>query len=76
MVDMVRKHTVPGTGNFRTIDQMFNRAIEMLSTSRHMERSFVSSADYSIIDPSDRRFPVLIDLKSSFPHPINGIKSP
>ena len=48
MVDMVRKHTVEGTGNFRTIDQMFKRANEMLYMSKSLERSFVSSTQQHI----------------------------
>lgn len=42
MVDMVRKHTVEGTGNHRTIMGMVERSSEMLYMSKKMERSFVS----------------------------------
>ena len=42
MTDMVRKHTVEGTGNHRTICDIIERTREMLSQSRHVSRSFVS----------------------------------
>ena len=41
MVDMVRKHTVEGSGNWRTIMDMVNRADEMLKTSKQLSWSFV-----------------------------------
>ena len=41
MVDMVRKHTVEGTGNWRTIMDMVRRADEMLRTSKQLQYSFV-----------------------------------
>lgn len=62
MVDMVRKHTVEGTGNFRTIDQMFKRANEMLFTSKQLERSFVSFAHQHISESRNRQSGILTAL--------------
>ncbi|CAD6589992.1 MAG: hypothetical protein ASARMPRED_004509 [Alectoria sarmentosa] len=41
MIDMVRKHTVEGSGNFRTIMGCVDRAKEMLQVSKHIARTFV-----------------------------------
>lgn len=41
MVDMVRKHTVEGTGNHKTICEIINRTKEMLSDSKYVSRNFV-----------------------------------
>ena len=41
MIDMVRKHTVEGTGNYRTIMGCVDRAKEMLQVSKHSSRTFV-----------------------------------
>lgn len=43
MIDMVRKHTVPGSGNWRTIVQMVERTQEMLKMARDVSRTFVCS---------------------------------
>ena len=42
MVDMVRKHTVEGTGNWTMIVGCLERAQEMLATSKQISRNFVS----------------------------------
>ncbi|KAL9634326.1 MAG: hypothetical protein Q9164_004158 [Protoblastenia rupestris] len=41
MIDMVRKHTVEGTGNWDMICKAIDRAREMLSTSKHVARTFL-----------------------------------
>ena len=41
MVDMVRKHTVEGSGNWRTIMGCVDRAKEMLQVSKQISRTFV-----------------------------------
>ena len=41
MLEMVRKHTVPETGNYRTMTEFVNRAKEMLYTSKQSQRIFV-----------------------------------
>ncbi|KAM0801919.1 hypothetical protein BDR22DRAFT_845675 [Usnea florida] len=41
MIDMVRKHTVEGTGNYRTIMGCVDRAKEMLQESKHVSKTFV-----------------------------------
>ena len=41
MIDMVRKHTVEGTGNYRTIMGCVDRAKEMLQDSKHVSKTFV-----------------------------------
>ncbi len=46
MVDMVRKHTVSGTGNWRTITDMFDRTEEMLRMSKQLSYSFVCALSY------------------------------
>lgn len=48
MIDMVRKHTVEGTGNYRTIMGCVDRAKEMLQVSKNISRTFVRS----ILEPS------------------------
>lgn len=42
MVDMVRKHTVEGTGNHRQICDMLDRCKRMLYESKTLSRTFVS----------------------------------
>jgi hypothetical protein len=44
MVDMVRKHTVEGTGNYRTIMGCVERTKHMLYEAKQIARSFVGSA--------------------------------
>ena len=46
MVDMVRKHTIEGSGNFRTICDMINRTKQILHESRTVARTFVPPADH------------------------------
>ncbi|MCJ1431341.1 hypothetical protein MMC27_000692 [Xylographa pallens] len=41
MVDMIRKHTVPDTGNWRTIVPMVERTQEMLRMAKDATRSFI-----------------------------------
>ena len=41
MLDMIMKHTVPGTGNYKMIHQMVDRASEMLRMFKIASRSFV-----------------------------------
>ena len=41
MIDMIRKHTVEGTGNWRTIVAMVQRSQEMLRMAKDATRSFV-----------------------------------
>jgi hypothetical protein len=41
MVEMIQKHTVPGTGNYTTIHEIVERTQEMLSQSKQATRSFV-----------------------------------
>lgn len=47
MVDMVRKHTVEGTGNWRMICGLVDRSKEMLRVSKELSWSFVSSVTVS-----------------------------
>ena len=42
MVDMVRKHCVEGTGNYRTADACVERTKKMLGELRDIKRNFVS----------------------------------
>ncbi|KAL8824576.1 MAG: hypothetical protein Q9170_008115 [Blastenia crenularia] len=44
MIDMVRKHTVEGTGNHRTISELVHKTKDMLWQSKNMARSFVPPA--------------------------------
>ncbi|KAL9120846.1 MAG: hypothetical protein Q9187_002595 [Circinaria calcarea] len=41
MLDMIRKHTVPNTGNWRSICTMVDRAHDMLRMAKDATRSFV-----------------------------------
>jgi len=41
MIDMVRKHTVPNSGNWRTIVPMVERTQEMLRMAKDVSRTFV-----------------------------------
>ena len=43
MIDMVRKHTVEGSGNWRMICELVDRTNEMLRVSKQQARSFVHS---------------------------------
>ena len=42
MIDMVRKHTVPNTGNWRTIVAMLDRSHEIMKIAKAAARDFVS----------------------------------
>lgn len=42
MIDMVRKHTVEGSGNNRTIINLIDRAQNMLRDAKAVQREFVS----------------------------------
>lgn len=42
MIDMVRKHTVEGSGNFSTIMGCVDRAKQMLQVSKQISKTFVS----------------------------------
>ena len=54
MTDMVRKHTVEGSGNWRTIMDVVERTKEMLYQSKKMSRQFVRIPDYCFA-PLDSR---------------------
>ena len=41
MLEMVRKHTAPETGNYRTMTEFVDRAKEMLHHSKQTQRIFV-----------------------------------
>ena len=41
MIDMVRKHTVEGTGNHRTICDMLDRCKSMMYDAKSISRNFV-----------------------------------
>lgn len=41
MTEMVRKHTVEGTGNWRTISEVVDRTKEMLHTAKSISNTFV-----------------------------------
>ncbi|KAL8783857.1 MAG: hypothetical protein Q9213_004347 [Squamulea squamosa] len=45
MIDMVRKHTIEGSGNYRTICEMINRTKQILYESKTVARTFVPPAD-------------------------------
>lgn len=47
MIDMVRKHTVPNSGNWRTIVSMVERTQDMLRMAKDVSRSFVSPLSLS-----------------------------
>ena len=42
MADMVRKHTIEGTGNWRTICDIIDRTKEMLNVAKFTSRTFVT----------------------------------
>lgn len=46
MTDMVRKHTVEGTGNWRAICDIIDRTKEMLYAAKSTARTFVPPADH------------------------------
>ncbi|KAL8909457.1 MAG: hypothetical protein Q9171_005025 [Xanthocarpia ochracea] len=46
MVDMVRKHTVEGSGDFRTICDMIDRTKQILHESKTVARTFVPPANH------------------------------
>ncbi|KAL8916753.1 MAG: hypothetical protein Q9172_006146 [Xanthocarpia lactea] len=46
MVDMVRKHTIEGSGNFRTICDMVDRTKQILHESKTVARTFVPPANH------------------------------
>ena len=41
MTEMVKKHTVPDTGNWRTISAIVNRSYEILSMAKDAAKNFV-----------------------------------
>ena len=41
MMDMIRKHTVPNSDNWRTVCPMVERAQEMLRVTKDAARNFV-----------------------------------
>ncbi|KAL8768785.1 MAG: hypothetical protein Q9209_005074 [Squamulea sp. 1 TL-2023] len=45
MIDMVRKHTIEGSGNYRTICEMIDRTRQILYESKTVARTFVPPAD-------------------------------
>ena len=49
MVDMVRKHTVEGSGNYRTIMGCVDRAQEMLRVSKQIARTFVNFPELQML---------------------------
>ncbi len=57
MLDMIRKHTVEGSGNHRTIMPMIDRCKEMLRQFKPVTNSFVRAAAYS----TRRKYDKLID---------------
>jgi transposase-like protein len=46
MMDMVRKHCVPGTGNYEAAQACVDRTHEMLRMFKEATRNFVSSYDF------------------------------
>lgn len=42
MLEMVKKHTVPETGNWRSICPMVDRTYDMLRMAKDVARNFVS----------------------------------
>ena len=50
MLDMIRKHTVEGSGNWRSICTMVERAREMMQMTKQATRGFVSLAVSMIQD--------------------------
>ena len=67
MVDMVRKHTVSGTGNWRTINDMFNRTEEMLKMSKQLSYSFVCALAITSCVSSSVARSILTGLRSDSP---------
>ncbi|KAL9580389.1 MAG: hypothetical protein Q9212_004527 [Teloschistes hypoglaucus] len=45
MLEMIRKHTKEGSGNYRTVSEMIDRTNEILRTSKTAARAFVPAAD-------------------------------
>ena len=43
MMEMVKKHTVEGSGNWRMICELLDRTNEMLQVSKQQARTFVRS---------------------------------
>lgn len=41
MLEMVQKHTVPGTGNYNTITNLVDRGYDMLRAAKEVSRVFV-----------------------------------
>ena len=41
MLDMIRKHTAEGSGNWRTVCTMIERTQEMLRMTKEVNKSFV-----------------------------------
>ena len=46
MIDMVRKHTVEGSGNHKTIMVMANRTQDMLRMAKEVTRTFVGDLNF------------------------------
>jgi hypothetical protein len=46
MMDMVRKHCVPGTGNYEAAQACVDRTHEMLRMFKEATRNFVSRCDF------------------------------
>jgi hypothetical protein len=46
MMDMVRKHCVPGTGNYEAAQACVDRTHEMLRMFKEATRNFVSQCDF------------------------------
>ncbi|KAL6712948.1 hypothetical protein ACLMJK_009503 [Lecanora helva] len=66
MVDMVRKHTVEGTGNHRTIMGCVNRCREMMRDAKDISKSFVP--------PAGQRDQVPLGVSSESMYPGNTLK--
>ena len=41
MLDMVRKHTAEGTGNYKMITDLLNRSKQILQDTQQVSRNFV-----------------------------------
>ncbi|KAL8950973.1 MAG: hypothetical protein Q9222_003034 [Ikaeria aurantiellina] len=61
MVDMVRKHTVEGSPNYRTTSDLLNRSKEMLSQAKNISKTF--------IPPTDQIFQVPLGSSSDSMYP-------
>ncbi len=50
MLEMVKKHTVPETGNWRSICPMVDRTYDMLRMAKDVTRNFVSIPFFFLFD--------------------------